>query len=251
MSAPFGCSGPGLLQRLRPVRIGVAEVRAAADAVFPALATHALRLAVVERVSGGAVVVVEEGEHRLRVPLADLAEDMTDAGVTPDGVARALAAWVAHRPVSDSTAAEAGIAALDWADTARSAIGWTVVVVRDGVPVRWRPTAGTAARAVGRIRAAATRRAADVRPELRVEGPVALWSHPAVPLLATAVLVAPERVLGRIAEAGLEMPDMHVVITPHRPLACAGPGVAARLAGQTSEDRITLPWQELAGLPWF
>ena len=57
--------------------------------------------------------------------------------------------------------------------------------------------------------------------------------------------------LRRITAAGLAMADMHVVVTPHRPVACAGPGIAARLAGETSEASVTLPWRELADLPWL
>jgi hypothetical protein len=49
----------------------------------------------------------------------------------------------------------------------------------------------------------------------------------------------------------LELQDMHVVITPHRPVACAGPGIAARLAGETTEASVTLPWRALADLPWI
>jgi hypothetical protein len=80
---------------------------------------------------------------------------------------------------------------------------------------------------------------------------VALWSHRDVPVLATATLVAPERMLRRIAAASLDLADMHVVITPHRPVACAGEGIAARLAGETTEASVTLPWQALADLPWI
>jgi len=86
--------------------------------------------------------------------------------------------------------------------------------------------------------------------DLRVEGTVALWSHPRLSLLATAVLGHPERLLAGVAEAGLEMPDMHVVVTPRRPVACAGAGVAARLAGQANEDQVTLPWRDFTTLPW-
>ena len=102
-----------------------------------------------------------------------------------------------------------------------------------------------------RIRAAATERAREVALELRVEGPVALWSHRELPVLATAALVAPERMLRRLTGAGLAIPDMHVVVTPHRPLACAGRSIAARLAGETPEASVTLPWQDLADLPWI
>jgi hypothetical protein len=46
------------------------------------------------------------------------------------------------------------------------------------------------------------------------------------------------------------MPDMHVVVTPQRPVACAGPAIAARLAGESTEASITLPWRRLVDLPW-
>ena len=94
-------------------------------------------------------------------------------------------------------------------------------------------------------------RSLEVDLELRVEGPVALWSHDPVPVLATAVLVAPERMLARVAAAGLPAEDVHVVITPHRPVACAGRAVAARLAGETPEAGVTLPWSRVAELPWL
>ena len=80
---------------------------------------------------------------------------------------------------------------------------------------------------------------------------MALWTHPVVPVLATAALVAPEQMLDRIGLAGLVLPDMHVVVTPHRPVACAGPGIAARLAGETTEASVTVPWRALADLPWI
>jgi hypothetical protein len=249
MTAPFGRAG--LLQRWHAAPVDVIGLREVADAVLPRLAIGGLNIAVVDR-RGGAVVVLEEGEHRRQVALADLAEDMTDAGVpsTPEGLAAALAAWVAHRPVTQAAAERNGVAVLDWTDDRRTAVGWTVVVTRDRSTVPWRPPVEADPRSVEQIRAAARLRSAEVPLDLRVEGPVALWSHPRLPLLATAVLGHPERLLTGVAEAGLEIPDMHVVVTPRRPVACAGPGVAARLAGQANEDRVTHRWQELAALPW-
>jgi hypothetical protein len=47
------------------------------------------------------------------------------------------------------------------------------------------------------------------------------------------------------------MADMHVVVTPGRPVACADAAVAARLAGETTEASVTLPWRRLADLPWI
>ncbi|RBY79605.1 hypothetical protein DQ238_10475 [Geodermatophilus sp. TF02-6] len=252
MSSP-GLAGLGLLQRLRPRPVTVADLRRAAEEVLPALATDRLRLAVVEDRADGPVLVAEEAERRLRVPLRELAEDMTDArvGATPGQVAVALTAWVADRPVCDADAEDAGIAVLDWTDRTQTAVGWRVVVRRGGRALPWTPSPAVDRRAAERIRTAAAGRAAALDGNLRVEGPVALWSHPEVPLLASAVLVAPRRLLDRIAAAGLEVSDLHVVVTPHSPLACADAGVAVRLAGESGEACQRLPWGRFPRLPWI
>lgn len=249
----FGGGSAGLLQRLRPTRIGVADLREVAGAVLPELATTRLRLDLVQRSGAGSLVVLEEDERRLRVHLSELADDMTRAGVppTPAGMAAALSSWVAHRPVTDAAAAATGIAVLDWQDRGRTSVGWRVVVRRGELALPWVPSAPADGAAVHRARSAATGRSRQVVLELRVEGPVALWSHPVVPVLATAVLVAPERMIEQITAAGPAMPDMHVVVTPQRPVACAGPTIAARLAGETTEASVTLPWRHLADLPWI
>jgi hypothetical protein len=253
MDTRFGGSSAGLLQRLRPTRIGVADLREVASAVLPVLATPGLRLDMVQRSGSPSVVVLEEDERRVRVHLDELADDMTRAGVspTPAGISAALSSWVAHRPVTDAAAATSGIAVLDWQDRSERSVGWRVVVRRGDLALPWAPSVTSGAPRIHRTRSAATGRAHDVPLDLRVEGPVALWSHPAVPVLATAALVAPERMVDRIETAGLELTDMHVVVTPHRPVACAGPGIAARLAGETTEASVTLPWRRLADLPWI
>jgi hypothetical protein len=249
----FGGSSSALLQRLRPTRVDVADLREVAGALLPCLATPGLRVAMVERPGAGSVVVLEEDERRVRVHLGDLADDMTRAGVRPTttGISTALASWIAHRPVTDAAAATGGIAVLDWSDAARTAVGWQVVVLRGELALRWAPSATAAGAAVHRVRSAATGRAHDVVLDLRTEGPVALWSHPSVSALATAALVAPERMIHRITATGLAMDDMHVVVTPDRPVACAGRGIAARLAGETTEASVTLPWRRLNDLPWL
>jgi hypothetical protein len=248
----FGGASAGLLQRLRPTRVGVAELREVADAVLPTLATPRLRLGMVQRTGAGSVVVVEEDERQLRVGLHELADDMTRAGVVPTaaGIAAALTSWVAHRPVADAAAATGGIAVLDWADPHCTSVGWRVVVRRGELALPWTPSSTAGPDEVHRTRSAASGRAHDVDLDLRVEGPVALWSHRDLPVLATSALVDADRMVRRITAAGLEMPDMHVVVTPHRPVACAGPGIAARLASESSEASVTLRRQELAGLPW-
>ena len=253
MDTRFGGSSVGLMHRLRPTRVCVADLREVADRLLPALTTPRLRVDVVQRSGAGSVVVVEEDERQVRIDLGELAEDMTRAGVAPTtaGISAALTSWVAHRPVPDAAAAAAGIAVLDWSDARRTAVGWRVVVLRGDLALSWTPSTTAGPAEVHRTRSAAGGRAHDVSLDLRVEGPVALWSHQTVPVLATAALVAPERMLRRMTAAGLSMADMHVVVTPQRPVACAGPGIAARLAGETTEASVTLPWQDLADLPWI
>ena len=243
--SPFGSAG--LLQRLRPTRISADDVADAVEALLPELGTGDLRVRL-----AGPVVELREREREVRVHLADLAADMTGAGVraTPEGIGAALTAWVASRPVTDAAAAATGIAVVDWADAARTRLGWRVVVRRGAVAVAWTPSAAVDARFVRRVRSASAGRSHDVELDLRVEGPVGLWSHPTVPLLATAALVAPERMIERTAAAGLDLAEMSVVVTPQRPVACAGAAVAARLAGETRESCAILPWRRLADLPW-
>lgn len=240
----------GLLQRLRPTRIDVADLRDVAERMLPTVSVPGLRVDLVQRVGAGSLVLLEEDERITRIDLRDLADDMTRDGVppTPTAIAAALAAWVVRRPVTDRQAARSGIAVLDWADRRQSAIGWRVVVRRGEVALPWMPSP---AADVHGIRAAAADRATDVPLDLRVEGPVALWSHPTVPVLASSVLVAPERMLSRLAAAGLETAGIHVVVTPYRPVACAGSGIAARLAGETTEASVTVPWARVAELPWL
>lgn len=245
----FGGSA-GLLHRLRPTRIDVADLLDVAERLLPTVSVPGLRVDLVSRLGAGTLLVLDEDERSLRVPLVDLADDMTRNAVPPTstGIATALAAWIVRRPVTDRQAARAGVAVLDWADHRQAAIGWRIVVRRGEVALPWTPTAVAD---VGAIRAAAADRAADVALDLRVEGPVALWSHETVPVLSTSVLMTPERMLSRLAAIGLDASAMHVVVTPHRPVACAGPGIAARLAGETTEASVTLPWSRVPELPWL
>jgi hypothetical protein len=134
-------AGAGLLQRLRSVPVTVADLRRAADEVLPAMATGRLRISLVDDRVDGPVVVLEEDERRVRTPLRDLAEDMTDArvGSAPEELAAALAVWVDDRPVPDAVAAEAGVAVLDWTDRTETAVGWRVVVRRGARALPWTP----------------------------------------------------------------------------------------------------------------
>ncbi|RBY94324.1 hypothetical protein DQ244_03060 [Blastococcus sp. TBT05-19] len=251
-SSIFGTSS-SLLQRFRAAPVDVPDLLDVATELLPRLATPGLRLTLVRGSGTGTVLRVEEDERREQIPLVELADDMSRAGVpgTPAGIAAALRTYVARRPVTDAAAARTGIAVLDWADGSETAVGWTVVVVRGDLALPWAPSPAARSVELHRTRSAATGRAHDVALDVRVEGPLALWSHRTVPVLATSALVAPELMLHRILTAGLSAADMHVVVTPHRPVVCAAPGVARRLAGQTSEASVTLPWRHVVDLPWL
>ena len=43
---------------------------------------------------------------------------------------------------------------------------------------------------------------------------------------------------------------MNVVVTPQRPVACADPGVARRLATEATGASVTMPWQDVVDLRW-
>jgi hypothetical protein len=249
----FGRSAAGLLHRLRRAPVDPADLRDVAAEVLPELATARLRVVLTDDPADGPVVELREDERTVRTPLRDLAEDMTAAGVapTPGSLTTALRTWVAHRPVPDAAADAGGVAVLDWTDPRRTTVGWRVVVRRDEVALAWTPSPSAGAGGVARVRAGAVARSAAVETELRVQGPVALWSHAAVPMLASAPFAAPRRVLQQVAAAGLPLPEMHVVLTPGRPVAGAAAGVAARLAESTGEPCVRLPWHGLAALPWL
>jgi hypothetical protein len=198
------------------------------------------------------VLVVEEEGRRTRVPLVELAGEMSRARVlpTPEGLTAALRSWLARRPVPDTVAMQAGIAVLDWADVRQSELAWRVVVAREDAVVTWRPSRTATLPVVHQVRSAALGRASVLSAELRLAGPVALWSHPGVPGLDTALLTRPEDLLADSAAAGLSLRDAHVVVTPRRPVACAEAGVARRLAAEAAEASRTMPWRELTDLGW-
>lgn len=241
----------GLLQRLARGEVRPGDVREAVEQLDDRLVAAGLQLDVVDA-GRGPLLVLEEAGRSTRVLLAELATAMTRAHVaaTPDAVTAALTSWLTHRPVPDAAAADTGVAVLDWADPRHTRLGWQVVVVRDGVPVPWRPTAAAGPAVLHQTRSASLGRSFTVAAELRVTGPVGVWTHPETPGLDTAVLVRPEWVQTEMADRGLRLRDMHVVVTPHRPVACADAGVARRLAAEGTEPCRTLPWAELADLGW-
>lgn len=242
----------GLLRRVRQARIETSDLREVARTVLPTLAEPGVRIGLDTRLGAGSMIVVEEDERILATPLDRLADEMTRAGVpgSPEGIGTALRSWVAARPVSDAAASLTGVAVLAWTDARRCAVGWQVLVCRGAHEVVWSPSPAARTDVVA-TRAAATERARQVPLELRVEGPVALWSHRTMPVLATAALAAPEQMMERLADGGLEINDAHVVITPSRPVACAGAGVAARLSGEATEASVTLSWERLPDLRWL
>jgi hypothetical protein len=248
--ALFGAPA-GLLQRLNRAEVRMSDVRAAVDHLAAAELHPELSLDVADGVRGP-MLVLDDAGRRTRVLLGELAVEMTRARVpaTPDGVIAALTAWLARRPVPDSTAAAAGIAVLDWADPRQTTLGWRVVVVRSELVVPWRPSRDVTLPAVHQTRARAFGRAAAVGAALRVEGPVGLWTSTVTPGIDSAVLVHPEAVLAEMAGRGLRLRDPHVVVTPRRPVACADAPVARRLVAEATDACATLPWQEIDHLGW-
>ena len=80
----FGRRGSaGLMQRLRPTRIDVADLLDVVEVVLPVLAGPRLRVELVRRSGSGSVRLVEEDERSVRADLAELADDMTGAGIAP------------------------------------------------------------------------------------------------------------------------------------------------------------------------
>ena len=247
--ALFGAPA-GLLQRLTRSEVRMPDVRAAVDRLVADGVGAGLELAVLDGVRGP-MLVLDDADRRTRVLLGELAVEMTRARVaaTPDGVSAALTAWLARRPVPDGTAADAGIAVLDWTDARQSALGWRVVVRRDGLVVPWRPSRTATLPAVHRTRSQALDRSARVDGTLQVTGPVGLWTSTA-PELDSAVLVRPEALLARLARRGLTLRDPHLVVTPGRPVACADASVARRLVAEATGTCATLPWRAVTELGW-
>ena len=313
MDTRFGGSSSGLMQRLRPARIDVADLLEVADTLLPSLATPRLRVDMVQRSGAGSIVVVEEDERQVRIGLHELADDMTRAGVAPTaaGISAALISWVAHRPVPDAAAAATGIAVLDWTDTVHTTVGWRVVVLRRASrcldPVERRRRGRGAPHPLGGERARPRRLAGP--PRGRTGGAVvpprrpraghrrastgadraplgggrtahmtsrwtsasgagagvgSLRSHAAPE--SSVTLPWPARRPGRSGADALrlargraramDMPDMHVVVTPHRPGSPAPGGRGSppgrRRGRDAREASVTLAVaRDLADLAWI
>lgn len=242
----------GFLRRLDRVEVRVADVCAAVELVADRGLHPDLEIDVLDGAGRGPMLVLDDTGRRTRVLLAELAAEMTRARVpvAADSVASALGAWLARRPVPDTVALAAGMAVLDWSDARQTELGWRVVIARDHLVVPWRPSRTASLPLVHQARSAALGRAAVVRSALRIEGPVGLWTSTGIPGVDTAVLVRPEELRGEMADAGLRLHDMHVVVTPRRPVACADAAVARRLVAEATDACATLPWRELADLGW-
>lgn len=202
--------------------------------------------------AGVPILIVEEHERRTVAPLDGLARQMTKARVpdTPDTLAAALTTWLHHRPASDAHAQSEGLAVLDWADPQQTRLTWRVAVRRGDLVLPWAPSDLMSVRTRERTQADAADRSHHVPASLHIEGGVALWTAADVPMLSTALLVNPDRLLADMARAGLAARDMHIVLAPRRPVACAEGGLARRLAGETGEAHSILPWAAVTDLRW-
>ena len=242
----------GLFARLGRSEVRVTDVRSALARLTPAEIDPGLQLEVLEGAGAGAMLVLAESGRRTRVLLAELAAQMTRSRVagTPEGVAAAVVAWLARRPVPDEVAAQTGVALLDWSDPQQTVLGWRVAVRRGEVVAPWRPSRTATLPLVHQVRSAALGRSARLDATLRVQGPVGLCTATGAPGLDTAVLVRPEALLQEMADRGLRLRDGHVVVTPRRPVAAAEGPVARRMAAEATEPCATLPWWAVADLGW-
>jgi hypothetical protein len=233
--------------------IDLRALRAVIDALLNEWATQGIAAELVDSTGDETTLHVREDERSIRVSLPTLAahlQHQTARTDTPDALTAAINDWMEHRDITDRQALTEGVAALDWVDTYETEVGWRVFVPRGERLQPWTPSAVLTGEQVHRIRIAAMERAFSVPAAMQIADDVALWTSPSMPMLSTALLVDPERMLAGMTASGLETRDMHVVIVPGRPVACATADAARRLAGDTAEAHVTLPWRQVADLEW-
>lgn len=249
MSAPFRAAGLGRLPTHRS-QIPVELLLDVVTDVAAELTTGTLRIAVLDPYGSDPMLSVEDGERRVRLAVAELARDMELAHVedSADGVAVALRAWLASRPVCDDDAAAAGIAVLGWLSSAT--VGWQVVLDRGGTVSAWQPSplVDRTRRAV--VRAGAWERSARVDVAVTATAQTVVWTAPGAPAFSTAALTAPDVVLSQLSRAGLDDVDTYLVLAPAHPFVAARPELARRLSVESAEPHVVLPWAGLASLRW-
>lgn len=253
MTDGFGSAGVvGHRMPMRRSRITAELVLDLVTEAAPELETAALRIRVLDQLGSDPMLSVEEGERRVRIDVAELARDMELARVvdTRDGVRAAFRSWIEHRPVTDADAATAGIAVCGWDEPDRTTIAWQVVVARrDGVAT-WHPSVLMTPTGVAATRADAQTRSLKIPVDMHVAGAAVVWTCVTTPALSTAALVAPERLLLRLTRRGLPTDDVHLVLAPPNPFVSARGPVARRLAGESNQPHLTLPWASVDTLGW-
>src|SRR3954449_13057265 len=73
--------------------------------------------------------------HRRHTDLFYVLDGELTIRLGTEGVSAALGSWLPRRPVPDPVAAAVGFAVLAWADARATALGWRVVVAREGLLV--------------------------------------------------------------------------------------------------------------------
>lgn len=221
--------------------------RAALSAPRPRVSTEDLIAAITRHTHPTVTLVADLSRGLLRLsdhasttthPLGDLATQMTRARITTDGIDTALDAWVEHRPVTVTDAAENGHLVLDWVDPAQTALTWVVAVPRPGGHLaRFHPPL-LAASDLASIRHEATTRSRSLTVTTVTSGAITLLTTDPV-TLSTATLVR-----------GISTtPDALIVLTPGAPVAVGASDAVHRLAEETNQPHVIVRPTQLPRIP--
>lgn len=209
-----------------------------------------VRLSVTEDPGGGSVVVVDEDERRLTLPLPLLCVILERhwRPRTPSEAATATRLWFDQRPATDAAAAAHGVAVL----TANPAgtLFRQVVIPRSNQIVPWVPSITMNPKATKKVRTAALKRASQVEVQPFACGDLTVWICTAQPSLSTSPLLDPAfltQLTNTVAESG---EPCTVVVAPGRPFV-AGPTTASqRMLDEVADPYLVLNPADMPPMRW-
>ena len=192
------------------------------------------------------LIVVTEDDRSTQIRFTALIDRLNRSGTpdTTEAITDAIQSWADTRPVSDTVAADRGIATvIRYDNDAR----WQVVVPRpSGALAPWVPATTSTPTLTRTIRDAALGRAAALTITAIPTGRVTVWSYLPQPRLSPSVLARPE-----VLRASTSAWDATVVLTPGRPLAVADYESATRLVAEVNQPHLMFPLDHLNDLGWI
>lgn len=192
------------------------------------------------------LLTVTEDDRSTHIRFTALIARLNRAGTaaTETGIVDGIRDWIDTRPVSDTAAAERGIATVNkYGSDAR----WQVTVPRpSGTLAAWVPGLTSTPAQTRAIRDTALTRAAALTVTPLPSGRVTVWSYLPQPRLSASVLAQPETL-----RAVATTPDATIILTPGRPLAVADPEAASRLVAEVSHPHLMFPLNDLTHLGWM